>query len=263
MSDKGTKRSAGALAPSGRSGSNGPTEASDLSRFAIFDGVSAQHLKGILPLLGSRSTVAGESFGLGRESEPALALVWSGAYRATIISPADVPVTIRHVRSGEHFGEFSIFADVAQTHYSLSVDEEGLLLFLPGEKLRRLVDDVPRMRENLLKHMAREGLVAADRIFEFVATKGKARLQAELLRRCARGVERAGAIVLAPAPTHEALASQVGLTREQISRYLKALSEQGLIRTSRAEIVILNVAELRTLVEQETGRLPSHAPQQA
>lgn len=236
----------------------GPRNGQDLARFELFEGLTETELHRIWSMLRPRLTKPSEIISFTTDDEPTFALAWEGIHRATIMSPSGLHVTIRSIRKGEHFGEFAVFSNARQAHYHILVDEPGLLLLLSGAELKRLVAAIPRLRDNALARMALEGLMAADRIFEFVAINGKMRLQAELLRQSANGSERDGAIVIAPAPKHEALASLVGLTREQVTRYMAALAQQGLLRSRRGEIVILDIERLRALVEREAGRLVSH-----
>jgi CRP/FNR family transcriptional regulator len=99
--------------------------------------------------------------------------------------------------------------------------------------------------------------VAADqgtRIFELVALSARERIQAELLR-LARTVECTGnRCVVRPAPTHQALADQIGATREVVTRTLRAMADEGLIRLERGAIEIVKVDRLGELDHAATGR---------
>lgn len=236
----------------------GPRDAPDLRRFTVFAELSHAQLATVHARLSFRETHAGEITSFYGDTSERFFLAWSGAHRATILSPSGLHVTIRTLRPGDHFGECAIFFGARQSYYNLVCDAHGLLLELSGKDLKRFVDDMPGLRHRMLENIAREALLGADRIYEFAALNGKARLQAELLRLCAQGVPRDGVLLIAPAPTHEAIASQVGVTREVVTRHLKSLAQAGLIRSRRGQIEVFDVERLRASVEREAGKLMSY-----
>lgn len=242
------------LAPNGAfSGS-----AEELGRLNAFKGVEERQRRAILPCLAPRVADSGDVFSGDGELQQKFVLVWSGAHRATIMSPSGQHITIRVLKPNDHFGEFAIFSGTAQPYYHIVSDTPGLLLQMTAADFTRLIDEIPCFRRNILASMSREALLCADRIFEFAALNGRVRLQAELLRLCGSGAEGSGAILISPAPTHEALASQIGVTREGVTRYFKSLSQQGLVRCRRGQIQVLDVARLRAAVERDAGRLLSY-----
>ncbi len=233
--------------------------AEELGRLNAFKGVDERQLRAILPCLLQRIADSGDVLSGDGELQQKFVLVWSGAHRATIMSPSGQHITIRVLKPNDHFGEFAIFSGAAQPYYHIVSDSPGLLLQMAASDFTRLIDESPSFRRNILASMSREALLCADRIFEFAALNGRVRLQAELLRLCGSGAEGSGAVVISPAPTHEALASQIGVTREGVTRYFKSLSQQGLVRCRRrGQIEVLDVARLRAAVERDAGRLLSY-----
>jgi len=152
-----------------------------------------------------------------------------------------------------HFGEFTAFSGVRKRQFSIIADEAGLVLETPAAAFLPLVCAHKQLCAALLQSIARTALVHADRIFEFAVLDTKGRILAELLRLSHVGRREGAAIVINPAPTHEALATQTGTTREGVTRALKALAEQKLISARRGEIRILNPRRVRALIEQESG----------
>ena len=57
--------------------------------------------------------------------------------------------------------------------------------------------------------------------------------------------------MLAGAPTHDALAAQVGITREAVSRNMNHLRREGLVLSGRREIVLMDLPRMRALVNGE------------
>ena len=235
--------------------------AEDLTQFRVFRGLSDKQLQIILPLLSVQQVEIGDVEIGDVDRNVRFALIASGQHRATIMSPSGEHITIRALRAGDHFGEFAVLSGVSQSYYHLISDAPGTLLFMAGEDLLRLIDDLPALRHNIVSNMAREALISADRIFEFAALNGKVRLSAELLRLRMGGIERNGIVTIAPAPTHEAIASQIGATREGVTRYFKALAQQGLVRHRRGLIEILDQTRLRAVVERDAGKLMSYERQ--
>src|SRR6185436_17164688 len=91
------------------------------------------------------------------------------------------------------------------------------------------------------------------RIFELLALSTRGRVRAELLR-LVRGGDCRDGVGAVPAPTQQVLAEQVGTSREVVSRTLRQLAEEELIRMERRGIEILDVNRLLALDEAATGR---------
>ncbi|MES1158291.1 MAG: Crp/Fnr family transcriptional regulator, partial [Terricaulis silvestris] len=217
----------------------------DLRQFSVFRALNDEELSAIQPHVRRRPTRAGEIVHADIDPAPVFRLVASGVHRVTLMSPLGLHITLRTVRSGDCFGELCVLAEQSQNSYHIVADSDGCLLEIAGADLLLLIERLPKLGRTLMALIAEVALLRADRIFEFAALNTRARLQAELLRLAARGEQQAEAIIVRPAPTHESLATQIGTTREGVTRHLKSLRQLGFIRARRGEIAILDVDRLR------------------
>jgi hypothetical protein len=94
----------------------------------------------------------------------------------------------------------------------------------------------------------------AERIYEFVTLDVRSRLLAELSRLAEAGrIDGVGARI-EPAPTHDMLATQVGSSREGVTRHLKDFARRGLLKVPRRGVIdIIDRAALRTTLAKESG----------
>ena len=60
-----------------------------------------------------------------------------------------------------------------------------------------------------------------------------------------------------PAPTHAELANSIGTHREAVTREMRALTAQNIIRTGRRRIEFLDIARLQTSVGRLSLQIPS------
>jgi DNA-binding GntR family transcriptional regulator len=86
------------------------------------------------------------------------------------------------------------------------------------------------------------------------ALKLPQRLSAELCRLAQQGHTTTDGILIKPAPSHEKLAAIVGAEREAVTRALLALAADGLIRSGRRQVLVLDIARLSAMAEQDLGQ---------
>lgn len=231
-----------------------PTGPADLSRFRLFAGLSFRELDRIFAQLRCAPARSQADLNSDGQLKNCVALAWSGNYRTTIMSPAGSHVTIRTVPPGGHFGEIAAFSSLDDRPYNVVVDEPGILLKMSAQAFRSLVASMPALREATLASLAQAATARADRIYEFAILDMKLRLHAELLRLGAQKGRCVGDVVIInPAPTQDAIATQIGATREGVTRQMKSLVEQGLVQKRRREIVLLNIERLQASVERGAG----------
>ncbi len=109
---------------------------------------------------------------------------------------------------------------------------------VPAEGMLALLDRNPIIRHQLLRYLTGRlqelGLLVSETVFN--------RLELRLACLLGKLTERTGSTVLAT--THEALAHELGTTREVMSRLLKQLEQRGCLRLSRGRIEIVSPGDL-------------------
>lgn len=122
------------------------------------------------------------------------------------------------------------------------VDTEALVL--PKAKFQEILDHSAGFREFVFSSLASRltGLIV--KINQVALTNVETRLLILLLQKS----QATGLLTM----THQDLASELGSAREVISRHLKRLEAQGLVRLGHGQIEILDVAALQKLRDLET-----------
>lgn len=239
-----------------------PRAANDLKRIHLLQALNDDEREFAFRHIKHRRVETGEILSAEDDLAEHVWFSWTGSYRVTIMSPAGVHVSVRLVEPGAHFGEISILTAAPARDFHLIADQGGVLLALPQEAFRALLFAHPRFTEAVLTSLARIARARAERIFELAALDTRMRLQAELLRLAASRGQACGArVVINPAPTQDSIATEIGATREGVTRHLASLAEQGLIQKRRGEIILLDEARMRANLERHCGdRATLHRP---
>lgn len=228
-----------------------PVQPGDLRMFPILRGLSDGDLDYLLAKLSLAHAFGGQIGTRTEVEEVRFSLVLSGAYRVVAISAAGASVTLRSFGPGDHFGEVGILAHRAPGNWSLVADQPGDVLYMSPPDLREALERLPMLSNALLEATAGQAADWAQRIFELAVLSPRARLLAELVRLADRRGLSGRRVVLSAAPTHDALAAQVGITREAVSRNMNHLRREGLVLSGRREIVLMDLPRMRALVNGE------------
>jgi CRP/FNR family transcriptional regulator, cyclic AMP receptor protein len=235
-----------------------PTRGRDLRVFEIFQGLTEAELDNVWSLVTPRLAAAGELLHSGAGIEAFVGLAWSGDYRIVFPSTDGPELSIRSVARGHLFGEIPAFAEIQDLTYHVAVDRAGVLLLIARDAFVELTFAHKSICEAVLRALARTAVLRADRLFEFATMDVRLRLLAELLRMSHGAPHIDGVVVIAPAPTHNVIAAQVGTTREGVTRSLRALEREGLVRARRGQIEILSYDRLRAEVLAAAGPRPTY-----
>ena len=130
---------------------------------------------------------------------------------------------------------------------STSAWTAGTLYALRRERFLVLLQEEPQVALALLRQFAARLRHLTTLVEELGVRSVRARLARLLLQEARQPAQRkdAGARRL----THEEMAAQIGTVREVVSRTLHALEDEGLVRTERHRIVVLNPAALEEVAQ--------------
>lgn len=178
--------------------------------------------------------------------------VSEGVFVVQAVAPTGRLVALRTLRPGDHFGELSALAG---GHRSASViaQTKGLLGECSAAQFLDLLRANAKFAEAVTVYLGRLAVQLSDRLLELAALKLPQRLCAELRRLADKGETTSEGILIKPAPSHERLAASVGAEREAVTRALRALAADGLIRSGRRQVLVLDPARLRAKAEQDLG----------
>lgn len=178
-----------------------------------------------------------------REGDPPFAeLVVQGLVRAYVSDPNGRTMTIRYCRAGALMGAGTLFnANTPRARGNLTALVDSRLLTLQPATVRLLVEEDIRVTRALL------GETSA-RVAEYI-NELQARSFASLRQRLARHLldiaadQHEGARLIART-NQEELAGAVGTVREIVVRILRDMRNEGLVRTRRGSVELLDPMRL-------------------
>jgi CRP/FNR family transcriptional regulator, cyclic AMP receptor protein len=176
----------------------------------------------------------------------------SGAVRALIRTPAGREMILEDLESGAFFGEMAAIDGLSRSANVTALTSAELLI-MPSKTFKTIIFSCPPICEALLTLLTRRVRSLNERLFERSVLDLRHRLYAELLR-LAR--PRSGAprqFIISPPPLGQDLAALVGCRREQISRELQALVEEGLVERRKGSLVLLQPQLLQRRVSEGFG----------
>jgi CRP/FNR family transcriptional regulator, cyclic AMP receptor protein len=211
--------------------------------------VSISHLRGLPPsvladlLAGAvRSRVpAGSVTHREGEDAPHVELVVSGVLRVFVTAPDGRTMTIRYCRSGALIGVMSLFAP----RFTLPVTVQALVdadvLRLPPGAARAAADRDVRVARAFLAEQSERALNFVFEIPGNAFATMRQRVARHLLDLASERVSgRVSGQELAVPVSQRELAEAAGTVREVVVRVLRDLREDGLVRTGRDRIVLVD-----------------------
>lgn len=236
-----------------------PAEAHALLRqVKILAPVSDGELAALAQALTWRRVRAGEDVVSHLDHGAKVYFVVHGAFRARLEAAIGRQVSFRHFTEGSHFGEIAALTNTPRS-LSISAQIDGLLAECPGPAFLALMDGSAAFAAAVAAHLARTVLSLTDRVFELAVLEVRFRIYAELLRLAASGAPTDAGVLVIDAPTHKDIAESVGAQREAVTRELRILASEGLIRQTKRELLILDIDRLRELVRRRAGATTSEA----
>ncbi|HEY6686059.1 MAG TPA: Crp/Fnr family transcriptional regulator [Propionibacteriaceae bacterium] len=182
-----------------------------------------------------------------REGEPAphLELVISGVVRGFVTAPDGRTMTVRYARPGALIGAVSLFARPFTMPAATQALVDAELLRLSPAVVRRAVARDTRVAQAFLSELSERVLSFVDEIPGSTFTTVRQRVARHLLDLAAqRGPEREAVAEIVVPVSQQELADAVGTVREVVVRELRELRRDGVVRTERGHIVILDPARL-------------------
>ena len=233
-----------------------PANGADLRRHPIFRGLSDAERDQIFAVLKPRHVKRGSTLLYDPDVVGRACFVWSGSYHLVIAVPPNTTVTLLSVRSGGALG-LPLATSEARWGGSLRLlcDRSGVLLELTVAQLTAFRHAMPTLADAVLAAISTLAGDHAGRIFELSALNVRQRVNAELLRLARHGEWSGKRCIVEPMPTNQSLAAQVGATREGVSRVLRELASEGLIRIKQRSLEFLDIDRLLALDHAATGRL--------
>jgi CRP-like cAMP-binding protein len=226
----------------------------ELPSVSVFDGI---------PFFAGLDPARAETFGRQcvrkRYSEAALVLdfddpstdvyfIVSGDVRVLIRTAAGKEMIFGDFGPGKFFGEMAAI-DGAKRSANVTALTNAELLLVPPAVFREIVLHSPEISERLLRLLTARVRELNIRLFERSVLDLRHRLYSELLRMSSPRKGHDGQSIVSPPPFQHDLASRIGCRREQVSRELGAMIDEGLAEKIRGGLVLPRPAVLEKRVK--------------
>jgi CRP/FNR family transcriptional regulator, cyclic AMP receptor protein len=223
-----------------------------LRRVRILAGLDDADLNVVVAATTWRRVNAGDEVISHLDCGNEIFLVIEGVLGARIETAFGRQVAIRRLPAGCHFGEIAALTRAPRS-LGVTAETDALLGECSADAFLNLMARNSAFATAVARHLARTVVSLTDRVFELSALEVRFRIYAELLRLASAGEGTKEGILIRNTPTHAAIAASVGAQREAVTRELRALAREGVLRQTKREILILDVDALRRLVRHRAG----------
>jgi len=169
------------------------------------------------------------------ETGDSIYIVLSGRLRAYVSDARGREVTLGVHGPGEYVGEMSL--DGGRRSASVQAVEATLCAVVTRETVLRHVSTDPDFALSLIQRLIRRARLATESARSIALLDVYSRLRALLEARAQPGPD--GVRTIAERLTHQAIASEIGCSREMVSRLLKDLEEGGYLAVVQRQFVLL------------------------
>jgi CRP/FNR family transcriptional regulator, cyclic AMP receptor protein len=171
----------------------------------------------------------------------------SGDVRVLVRTAAGKEMILGDFGAGKFFGEMAAI-DGAKRSANVTALTNAEILLVPPGVFREIVLHSPEISERLLRLLTSRVRELNVRLFERSVLDLRHRLYAELLRMASPRKGHDGQSIISPPPFQHDLASRIGCRREQVSRELGTMIEEGVAEKIRGGLVLLRPAVLEKRV---------------
>ncbi len=224
------------------------TDFSDaLKRCHLFAGTSPEDRQLLLGIARPREGGRGDLLFEEGQKAQGFYVVVSGKVKVFKLS-ADGRERILHViHAGDTFADAAIFADGNYPAFAMCLDRSSLLFF-PKDQFLDLLHSKPRLAINMIAGLSRFLRTFAAQIEDLTFRDVPSRLARFLIDQ-----QQPGSLVVDLPVSKSQLASNLGTTSETLSRTLRKLAEEEMIRVRGRTIELLDPERLQDLVDVERG----------
>ncbi|MFY9627201.1 MAG: Crp/Fnr family transcriptional regulator [Methylocystis sp.] len=179
--------------------------------------------------------------------------ILSGEVRVLIRTAAGKEMILGDIGQGLFFGEMAAI-DGTKRSANVTALTNTELCIVPASIFKSIVSETPAICDRLLRLLTGRIRELNSRLFERSVLDLRHRLYAELLRLAAPRHGMAGQSIISPPPIQHDLAARIGCRREQVSRELTAMIEEGLAEKTRGGLVLLQPSVLEKRVSSAFNR---------
>lgn len=209
-----------------------------IARSPLFAALPVSAIEDLATRVTIRAVEPGSAVIAQDEPGDTMFVIMSGRIKVAMSGEAGREVTLSLLRTGDSFGEMSLFDQGPRSAHCVAV-EPTVLLALSSEDLMRHIQAHPRTSINLVSEMARRLRRADETIAQLALYDVNERLIHRLVGLAREeGASTPDGLIVRRRPTQQELANMIGSCRETISRAFNQLARDGLVIPRGRSLVI-------------------------
>jgi CRP/FNR family transcriptional regulator, cyclic AMP receptor protein len=221
-----------------------------LSEVALFAGLSEADMEAIGHATTMTHCVRGQQILSPDDPPDRIHIIKQGRVRVYRLSPDGKQLTLDIHEKGTILGDMNLLGqDRIPEAYAEAIDD-GVICTISPDELRRLIERHPIIGLNIIRHLSAR-LDSAERELEAMAyQRVDQRLARKLLDLGQRfGVSTVRGTLIQARLTQQELAEMIGTTRETLAHTLGDFRRQGLLESSKHNVVIRDAERLADIAE--------------
>lgn len=204
----------------------------------LFRHLPRRHAEVILRDFAIRRAKKGEVLVAQGEEGTELYIILRGGVRVVLESDEGEAFILNEMPAGSHFGEVSLI-DAEPRSATVIADGDTVLAVLRRERLLDAIRDEPRIALDLLKALARIVRRSTEREERLAFLDVRERLCRLFLQEAAAtGARTADGLLRIAKRSHRDLSARIGSSRESVTKALKALARDGLLREEETSLLV-------------------------
>ncbi|MBI4725217.1 MAG: Crp/Fnr family transcriptional regulator [Rhodomicrobium sp.] len=222
-------------------------------RFEILSDLADGVLEDLAKRCTWHSVPSGKQIILSNEESRDVYLIATGKVRILLYSATQGrQVLFTIIGPYQIFGEISAIDGLPR---SATVEAEGHCRFaiLTQDQFKHMMHGHPAFCCAIMRQLTGHIRRLSERVFEFSTLDVPSRVHSELLRYAAPLADENGQALIPHALPRSDFAARISTSREQVSRVITGLEDDGIARREGSGIRILDVERLRKLVAKAKG----------
>jgi CRP/FNR family cyclic AMP-dependent transcriptional regulator len=210
-----------------------------LLKVPLFANLERDDLKSILDLAKIRKVDRGALIFQQGEKGDSLFLVLEGRVKAVLLGQDGREVILAYLEPGELVGEMALFDPEEERSATVFAATDCTLLSLSGRHFMSFLSKKPSVAITLLRSLTRRLKETSARIGNLIFLDTYSRVGGYLVAIAKKqGRPLADGSILVTRPSQQEIAQFIGASRETVSRALKELEHQGLIKMVGKKVIL-------------------------
>ncbi len=205
----------------------------------LFDGLKPTDFEGIALEVSEQSLKPWQTIFDQDDDSYDLYFLLSGSLLAVFWTTEGREIVFSRFPVGAYFGELAAF-DGTPRSLAVVAKTDARVLAMKRQSFLQLFNTLPQVRERITHHLVDRIRTLTRRNMEMTTLSVEQRVGRYLLRLAAENGKLARGAVIKNAPTHAEIAGSIGANREMVSRSISKLAKQGVIKSARQKIEILD-----------------------